>query len=186
MSSEVTPNLKSWKDKIAVHYLVQNEIQKHDNSAIWQYFYPELAATEEQITEVERHLGYSLDQEYRNFLLCSNGWKCFTQSINLFGTSDLMCSDLMETALDMIAIMDDAFPIFDHTGFTKEELLPIAISTDDKDMHVITKPTAREPGIVIWLAGQEIERYPNFEEYFLAMTDYNRKEIETIKRYNNS
>ncbi|MDR3053623.1 MAG: SMI1/KNR4 family protein [Coriobacteriales bacterium] len=182
MSSEATSDLKPWQDNIAVHFIVQEEMQKHDKLPLWQYCYPELAATEEQIAEVERHLGYPLDQGYRNFLRCANGWKCFTQDIYLFGTFDLLGSDLMRTTLEMLDIMDDAFPLVDDTGFFKEELLPIAASTVAKDLHVITKPTAHEPGIVIWFAGQEIERYPNFEEYFLTMTDYNREEINALKR----
>jgi hypothetical protein len=33
------------------------------------------------------------------------------------------------------------------------------------------------PGVVIWFAGYEIERFANFDEYFLAMMDYNRREL---------
>jgi hypothetical protein len=31
-------------------------------------------------------------------------------------------------------------------------------------------------------AGEEIDRFPNFKEYFLAMTDYNRLEIDGLKQ----
>lgn len=184
MEHEETANLKAWKDKIAVLFLVQEEIQRLDKLGILQYYYPELAATEEQLAIVEMQLGHPIDQEYRNFLLCANGWRCFSQSVNLFGTGDLMGSALMDHALEMLDVIDDAFPISNSTGFSKSELLPIATTFEDRDLHVMTRPSSHQPGVVIWFSGQEIERYPNFEEYFLSMVDYNRSTIDWFK--NNS
>lgn len=181
MGREETLRLKAWQDEIAVLHSVRNEIQRLDKSGIWQYYPPELAATEEQVASAELHLGHPLDQGYRDFLQCANGWKCFTQSINLFGTEDLMGSDLMTCALEMLEVIDDAFPLSKSSGFSKEELMPIATTFEDKDLHVITKPAAHQPGVVIWFAGQEIERYPNFKTYFLSMVDYNRSEADPLK-----
>jgi len=170
----------SWKDKIAVMYLVQNEIQRLDKLGIWQYYYPEIAATEKQLATVETHLGHSIDRDYRDFLLCANGWKCFTQSVNLFSTGDLTGSSLMDYAMAMLTILDEE-NVIKASGFTRAELLPIAATFEDRELHVITRPTSRKPGIVIWFSGEEIERFPNFKEYFLAMTDYNRLEIDRLK-----
>lgn len=176
MKYEEADKLKIWKDRIAVMFLVQEEMQRLDRVGIRQYYYPELAATKEQINNVEKYLGYCIDKDYKDFLMCANGWKYFTQSVNLFGTDDLMGSDLMNYALEMLEVMDNAYSL-EYTGFSKEELLPIAATYEDKDLHVITSTASHHPGVVIWFAGQEIERYPNFEEYFLAMADYNRLEI---------
>lgn len=179
MSHKNDDRLKIWKDRIAVMYLVKEKIQSLDRSGIWQYYYPEVAATKEELANAETHLGYELDKYYKDFLMCANGWKCFIQSVNLFGTYDLMGSDLMNQALKTLDVMDDAYPL-KYTGFSKEDFLPIAATFEDKDLHVITRTTSSNPGVVIWFAGQEIERYPNFEEYFLAMIDYNRLEIDSF------
>lgn len=181
MKHEEADRLKGWKDKIAVMFLVQEEIQRLDKIGLWQYYYPELAATEEQLTAVEARLGHSIDKGYRDFLICANGWKCFSQTINLFGTGDLMGSSLMDYALEMLCVLDDE-NVLASSGFTKAELLPIAATFEDRDLHVITRPTSNEPGIVIWFSGQEVERYLNFEEYFLTMADYNRLEIDRLKK----
>lgn len=181
MKHKESDRLKGWKDKIAVMFLVQEEIQRLDKIGLWQYYYPELAATEEQLTAVEAQLGHSIDKGYKDFLMCANGWKCFSQTINLFGTGDLMGSSLMDYALEMLCILDDE-NVLASSGFTKAELLPIAVTFEDRDLHVITRPTSNEPGIVIWFSGQEIERYLNFEEYFLTMADYNRLEIDRLKK----
>ena len=180
MKQEETTNLKKWQDRIAILYLVQEEIQHLDKLGIWQYYYPELAATIEQLKAVEAHLGHSIDKNYRDFLLCANGWKCFTQTVNLFGTGDLLGSSLMDYAMTMLDILDDE-NVLTSSGFSKAELLPIAATLEDRDLHVIARATSHQPGVVIWYSGEEIERYPDFEEYFLAMTDYNRLEIDRLR-----
>jgi hypothetical protein len=182
MEQENSDRLKPWKDQIAVMYLVREELRRVDKNGLWEYHYPELRASEEQLVAAEAYLGHSIDKQYRDFLMCANGWKCFSQSVSLFGTGDLMGSSLMDCAMETLEIMDDAFPFERDTGFSREEFLPIAATFEDKDIHVITRPTSRQPGVVIWFAGEEIERYPNFEEYFLAMADYNRSDIDYFKK----
>ena len=182
MKQEDSDRLKNWKDRIAVMFLVQEEIQRHDKLGVFQYYYPELAATEEQVNAVEKHLGHCLDKDYRDFLMCANGWKCFNQNVSLFSTGDLEGSSLMDYALEMLETMDMEYPI-GYTGFSKEELLPIAATKEDKDLYVITRATSHQPGVVIWFAGEEVERYPNFEEFILAITDYNRANIKWLDEW---
>lgn len=148
MEHEKAVNLKAWKDKIAVLFLVQEEIQRLDKSGIWQSYYPELAATEEQLAAVKEHLGHPIDKSYRDFLKCAYGWKCFTQTVNLFGTEDLMGSSLMNYALEALDFMDDAFSISESSGFSKEELLPLAATFEDRELHVITRPTSNHPELL--------------------------------------
>ncbi|MDR2157162.1 MAG: SMI1/KNR4 family protein [Clostridiales Family XIII bacterium] len=181
MDPRGSDRLKYWKDQIAVLYLVQNEVQRLDQLGLYEYYYPELAATEAQLTAVEAHLGHRLDQDYRDFLLCANGWKGFIQDFNLFGTGDLMGSALMDDAMLTLQIYDEEH-VLEASGFTKAELLPIAAAPFGKDLFTIARPTSRQPGVVVWFAGEEIERRPDFREYFLAMTDYNRLEIEGFKK----
>ena len=176
--------LTSWKDKIAIHYSVQEELQRHDRMLLWEYHNPELPATEEQIAAAEAHLGHKIDKYYRDYLLCSNGWKWFSGSASLFGTEYLMGSDLMNEALEGLDVMDDVYS-FSKDGFPKEELLPIAISSGDRALHVMTRPESKQPGVVILYDSDEVDRYPNFEEYFLDMTEYNRSYIDWMKDISN-
>jgi hypothetical protein len=37
------------------------------------------------------------------------------------------------------------------------------------------------PGTVIWLAASEVDRFPSFEAFFLAMIDYNRLELHKLQ-----
>jgi len=34
---------------------------------------------------------------------------------------------------------------------------------------------------MVWLAGHEIDRFPSFDEYFWAMADYNRLEVQHLR-----
>ena len=38
----------------------------------------------------------------------------------------------------------------------------------------------RENGQIIWLAGGEIERFHSFSDFFEAMIEYNKEELEDI------
>jgi hypothetical protein len=35
---------------------------------------------------------------------------------------------------------------------------------------------------VIWFDGNEVDWFPSFDECFLAMMDYNREEIQALRR----
>ena len=51
---------------------------------------------------------------------------------------------------------------------------------EEEGLCVITRPASHQPGIVIWFSGGEIDRFSSFEEYFLAMADYDRLEIDRL------
>ena len=170
----------AWKDKIAVMILVKQELQRLDSSGIWSHYLPEIAATEEQLMAAEVHLGHSIDKEYKDFLMCANGWKSFFQTVDLFGSEDLAGSSLMDYALEILAILDEQ-DVIESSGFSRSELLPIATTGEDKDLFVMSRATSHQPGIVIWFAGEEIERFSHFEEFFLAMIDYNRYLIADLE-----
>jgi len=180
MSQEIPAHLKVWQDRIAVMFLVREEMRRLDTLGLNEYFYPELAATEEQLVAVETHLGEPLNSGYRDFLLCANGWRGFFFSLQLFGTEDLMGSKLMNLALEALGYVDDAMPLFKDLGFAKEDLLPIAASFIERQMHVITRSTSHQPGKIIWFDCGEVESYLSFEDYFLAMTDYNREDLKDL------
>ncbi|MCX5653816.1 MAG: SMI1/KNR4 family protein [Planctomycetota bacterium] len=173
--------ITDWKKEIAVAWYVQNETAKLDIQGLWDYHLPRVAATERELTAVEAVIGHSLDPRYREFLSYANGWECFYQRVDLFGTRELCGGRLMNAAYMML---DEIEPqAFREGPLAKSELFPIAVSSVDIDMFVITRPGgAHRPGVVIWLAGQEIDRFPTFDEFFLAMVDYNRLRYERLRR----
>ncbi|NMC56791.1 MAG: SMI1/KNR4 family protein [Eubacteriaceae bacterium] len=171
--------MEKWRDNIVVMIYVKQEIMKLDVNKIWPHHFPEVAATEKEINKAESYLGFKLDSYYREFLKAANGWKGFYQTVDLFGTNEFCGMPIMEHATSMLSAVEDN--VIKSIGFSREELIPIAATDLDKDLFVMSRPSSHEPGVVIWLAGEEVERYKNFEEYFLAMIDYNRLMIKLMQ-----
>ncbi len=69
-------------------------------------------------------------------------------------------------------------------GFALSDLLPFAVSTDDIDVFAISKPTTSSPGKVFWFAGGVIDQFPDFNEWFLSMVDYNRRQFQKLREQN--
>ena len=164
-----------WKREIAIAYLVKQRVADVDSNHIWEFHLPEEAATEEAIVAVENSLGFKLDPEHRAFLRHADGWKGFMQDNDVFGVADLVAGPRYQEAIELLQSLEDLKPI---CGFEQNELLPFASSSTNIDLFVITKPNSQSPGIVLWFAGQVIDRFLSFSEWFLAMVDYNRREFQ--------
>jgi hypothetical protein len=164
-----------WKKDIAIAFLVKQRIWELDQGRLWPFHYPELAATEAELIAVEEQLGYPLASEYRLFLSCANGWQCFYQRVDLFGTAELLGGLRMSAAMELLGWLEE--DVLPFCGYSQADLLPIAISRDDLTLFCLTKPSHPRPGQVLWFSGKLIETFPDFREFFLAMCDYNRKEV---------
>ncbi len=96
--------------------------------------------------------------------------------MDLFGTKDFEAENmslakmLLNTELEYDESLNDI----------KEYLFPIAVSRTDKDLFVMVLTEGREYGQIIWLAGGEIERFLSFSDFFEAMIEYNKEELEDI------
>ena len=171
---------EEWRDRIVAMVYVKQELMKLDVEGIWPHHLPELAASEEMLKKIENSLGFRIDRDYREFLKMADGWKGFLQTIDLFGTDELSGSPIMQYGQSILGYIED--DTIKSTGFLRDELLPIAAAKYDKDLFVITNPASHAPGTVIWFAGEEIDRYTNFTEYFMAMIEYNRLLVEDLRK----
>lgn len=167
-----------WKTAIAQMVLIKQAIYDLDTEHLWEYRLPKLAAREEELKAVEAHLDEPLDPEYRSFLSYAGGWPAFYQTVDLFGPADLLDGRLFCHAMESLATIDELVLTSSH--LRRKDLLPIAASLEDLDLFVITKRTCPSPGQVIWFAGGEIDRFPSFSDYYIAMLDYNRLEVQQL------
>ncbi|EPJ5422476.1 SMI1/KNR4 family protein, partial [Acinetobacter baumannii] len=92
---------------------------------------------------------------------------------------DLIEGEKKQYALDLLNIIDITY--LSKKGIRRTDLMPIAATLIDKDIFLIGKPNSSIAGEVIWYAGEEIEIFKNFNEFFLAMIDYNIEEINDLK-----
>lgn len=165
--------IEDWKKEIAILIYIKQAIDDIDESNLWPYYLPEIAATKEQLKTTEEHLGFNLDPRHRLFLEHANGWRGFYLTVDLFGTEELLGGLKMPYATMILDVLDKEGAL-EAIGFSKQHLIPIATTTDERDLFVITHPDSAEPGSILWFSGSEIDKFPNFDEYFLTMVDYNR------------
>ncbi len=170
---------KGWKDWIAQMALIKEVVAEADHEGLWEHRLPRVGATESQLHAVEQHLAEPLDPTYREFLECAAGWPAFLQTVDLFGPEELLGNERFRHAQEMAGYLEDE--VLKKSRVRREDLLPMAASPVDRHLFVMTRKSAPQPGAVIWFDGDEVDRFPSFDEFFLAMLDYNRNEIEALR-----
>ena len=165
----------AWKRSVVEMVRVLQQMSQLDTEHLWEYHLPEVAATAAYIEKVEHSLEERLDSHHRAFLEVAGGWRGFYQRVDLFGPRDFLGSDQFRHAQELLSYLEDSVLV--DSGFERGDLLPIACSSVNIDLFVIARTSAAAPGTVIWFEGVEIDRYPTFDDFFLAMIEYNRREV---------
>lgn len=168
----------NWQEEILKLVMIKQVLGELDTHRVWPHHLPSVAASTKSIANAESRLGHALDTQYSDFLRHADGWMGFYQTVDLFGTADLMDSPKMRHAYSLFSVMGEAL---NASGFRSNELLPIGVTTLDRDLFAMPRPSNAHAGSVIWFSGQEVDRFPSFEYFFLAMMDYNREEVAYFK-----
>lgn len=164
------------EDLIGYLYLVREKVRKVDTRPLWEYYLPSIKTNEQTICDFEKRNELSLPSEYRDFLKAANGWKCIVQDKDLFSLEELS----FDKNSNAIMFRDNALPNMKVTC-RPEMLLPIGAARYSYDVYLLNVDIDSEDyGCVIWAAGEEIERHPCFNEFFLSLIEYNKQEYEVL------
>lgn len=158
-----------WKTEIAriVHW--KQVAAEHDKKKALPWHLPEVGASADALTRVEAKLGVALSDEYRSFLSLANGWKGFYVLVDLFGTDDFLSG-----RADELAQRPEIESYLEENGLVGKQVIPIGGSNLEIDAFLLVSPaSAVLPGVVLWWAGEEIDRYKSFRDFFGAMVNYN-------------
>jgi hypothetical protein len=153
------------------------------DGGLWPYNFPEVRADENMICELEKDLGFRLPSSYRDFLLHANGWRGFFQTTDLLGSRELLRGNHRSYFQRVYSGLNTS----DWTalGLDPEKVLAIGVNLEDRNVFMLDLASYRENDApVVWLDGARIEDWPNFEEFFLAMIEYNRLEVEHFEESN--
>lgn len=167
-----------WKSRVVELALVKQALRDADPEGLWPHHLPGVAASEAQLRAVEATLAGPLDPAHRAFLATADGWRGFFQTIDLFGTQDFLGGPRWARATELLGYLTD--DVLAAAGFQRADVLPIAVSTVEIDLFVLGLPSSHTPGVVVWFAGAEVERFASFDEFFAAMVDYNRREVQEL------
>ena len=169
-----------WKAEIARLVYWKQVIAENDKSGALPWKLPRVGAKPEEMADVEAALHQKLPTQYREFLSLANGWEGFYVCTNLFGTSDLagqLARSVMER-LDVQAYMSSS-------PWSLGEVMPIGGSDVDVDVFLLVLDDATNlPGGVVWLAGEEVDRYSSFHDFFAAMVNYNARIANKLAEQN--
>lgn len=153
-----TDELK-WKRRIGQHILAKNEIAKVDTANLFRYRLPRMACAEHTLVACEVALGEPLPLEFREFLLCADGWPTFKQDWDLFDTAELLGGGLGPRAEELLRyIASEGGPEAQLLG----DVLPIAVSASTIDVVVLGKysrsRSASQPGEELSVPGMPVHR----------------------------
>ncbi len=168
-----------WRLDIVTAVAVDQALMRVDVDGLWEYSLPELRASEQEIADAEKRLGFRLPEQYRSFLQYANGWQYFYQDVNIFGTGELLAGELHDEAEELLEVAKEVLPPLEYD---LDCFFPIAASMTQIDLFVIGKVGSPWEGQVIWIAGDIIDEYESFLEYFRSMVAYNKLEAEELAK----
>jgi len=170
---------RDWRLYIIRMIEVKQELFDADKERLWEYHWPRVAASEATLAHVENHLGFELDPEYREFLATGDGWPWFFHSACLFGSSELLGSPALLAAN---AMLDVAAPYIEsQCGVQRSAVFPIASASMDKDIFFMQIQNGVLCPPIVWWAGEEIDRYVSFAEFFASMIEYNKRSLKALR-----
>lgn len=169
--------MNAWKKLIVILVHIRSQLMEADKERLWEYHLPCLATTEDEIGKIQEKMHICLSEEYKMFLLCANGWPCFYQMVDLFGTNELI-SGKMSHAWKMLSYeCENNKELLEMKNY----LLPVAASRTDMDLFVMVLKKGKQFGEIIWLAGGVIDRFETFTDFFKSMIEYNKLDLEDAK-----
>lgn len=172
--------IRDWRPLIVSMIEVQQALFEADKEHLWEYHLPRVAASEATLARVERHLGFKLEPEYRGFLAMADGWPWFSQSVKLlFGSPELLGSPALLVADAMLDAAESYLEA--QCGVQRRAVFPIAVSPRDKDVFFMQLQDGVLRPPIVWLAGEEIDRYISFAEFFASMIEYNKLSLKALK-----
>jgi len=165
----------SWMAVIEEALAVRQRLKELDTVPLWRYPQPTKPASLLELDAVEDQLG-ELDPGYVAFLRCANGWPRFYQDVDLFGTEQLLGGPERAWAYETLALLAEAGSL-DPIGVRSQSVLPIAGSFLQTDLFLMCMAPGERRGHVLWVAGELIDEYQSFFEYFTAMIAYQRRQV---------
>ena len=167
---------EDWKASIAKIVYWKQMIHDLDELEAFPWHFPRTAATGEQIARAEDHMKARFSKSYRDFLSLADGWEGFCITTNLFGTPEFL-----DGKADEVRGRLDVQDYLLSVGISDSYVVPIGAAEFDTDVFLlISEESGGLAGEVIWIAGEEVDRFPDFRDFFEAMINYNARIAQNL------
>ena len=60
-------------------------------------------------------------------------------------------------------------------------MTPIAVASEDKDVIAVGRPGSQVAGQVVWFAGEEVERYAHFKDWFEGEVASHQRALDRLR-----
>lgn len=181
MNSPVTPGgglrPADWSELIGFSATLRRQLSELEPD-LSPFTMPRLGATEESLAEAGQRLGVELDGQHRDLLRHVNGWPLFFTYTDLLGTDELGAGSLWQKGRELLDLYYLEAPV--PSDFpARYELLPIAVGEMVTDVFVLWMNGPETDGgrPVLWLAGEEVDRWSNVREWLLSVNQYLQNDI---------
>lgn len=173
--------MTDWHELVSRAEQVNLAISEADVNRTWLYGGPSPGADPAELATLDAVLGGPLAPDYQQFLTISNGWDGFYSDVDLFGCADFPFSPPLAFVWMMIDAIEEGSGGL--VSYPWSSWIPIGVSREECDFFLLQRPLGNEPGgAVVWLsAGQEVERYDTFAEFFEAMIAFNEANLAEVR-----
>ena len=172
--------MSDWQELIGFSVLLRQRLNTVDpEPGLSPYTLPGLGASENQIAAAETRLAASLDPVYRDFLHYANGWSDFFTYVDLLGTEDFGQGEPWSKGTELLDLHYSEGPPRRELP-PRDEVMVIGVGAHVTDLFVSwrTGPLVDGGRNISWIAGEEVDRYSNFREFFLAVNQYLQNDIK--------
>lgn len=162
----------NWKAEIVRLAMIKQSIAAADHAKALPWALPNVAASEDELGQVEQALSQPLAHGYKEFLRHANGWAGFCVLTDLFGTRELVSerAQAARSRPDLLAFCRD-------NNLDAARCVVIGDSPNDLNMFAMFR---EQPESIVWLCGEEVDRYNSFSEFFSAMIAYNEQVLRRL------
>lgn len=185
MSSAFTPGgggFTDWEQLIGESVLLRQRLNQLDPD-VNPYTIPKVGASEAAIGATERTNGIEVDAVHRQLLTYANGWDSFFVFAHLLPVQELGAGPRWSAAAKLLdTFYADGPP---PEGLPpRDEVFCVAANPDEvEDLFVLwrTGPLTDGGHAVSWLAGEEVQRFPNMHELLLSVNEYLRRKLAKLQ-----
>ena len=165
-----------WKVSIVRLIQILEKLHRID-PAVYEYHLPYVRASDSQLTELEREIGEPLPPDYRAFLAHAGGWRKVVWGLDLLPPEGLLRGEQYAKGREALSWLE-ASGVLAEYELRPPDLHVVGLADDNIDLFVLQRYTTKEPGVVRWFAGYQIEVWHDFSECFLSVLELNRRHLE--------
>jgi hypothetical protein len=179
---ETVPGFEDWPELIGESVLLRQRLHELDPD-VNPYTVPHVGAAQHDLDATEARCGFRLDSLHRQLLSYANGWDYFFAFAHLFSVDKICSSNQWRQSEELLDVFYADSPI--PVGFPGRHDIYCfcANPAEVADLFVVWKlgPVTDGGRPISWLAGEEIQRFPNMHEFLLSVNEYLRRDLTKLQ-----